>query len=89
MKRIAVHIKYKLAYLLVNTPWYRAYLIAATKKYRESPLWRMRMIEFGEEFANKSFITNMTSELPLFKWKVRKDIGTLTRIVLAPYSITL
>jgi hypothetical protein len=74
---------------LVRSPWYTAYLIAATKKYIESPLYRNRMIEFGEEFAKNSFITNLRSELPFFKWKVRKDKRMLVRIALLPYSITL
>lgn len=75
--------------MLVSTPWYRAYLVAATKKYKDSPLWRNRCVEFGEEYADKSFVTNLRTELPLFKWLVRKDKRTMARIVLAPYSVQL
>ncbi len=89
MRRIKKVVVNKLAYVLVLTPWYRAYLIAATSKYKNSPLWRNRAIEFGETYANESFVTNLRSELPLFKWLVRKDKRMLARIVLAPYSVTL
>jgi len=83
------HVKLALANVFVRSPWYKAYLIAATKKYQESPLYRYRMIEFDEDFAKNMFITNLRTELPLFKWQVRKDKMLMLRIALLPYSITL
>jgi hypothetical protein len=63
--------------------------MACTKKYRESPLWRLRCVELGDKEADEMYIKNLRTELPLWKWKVKKDKLLMLKIILTPYSINL
>jgi hypothetical protein len=88
-KKIRNKIAWKITYLLVVSPWYKAFLMACTKKYRESPLWRNRCVELGDKEADEMYIKNLKTELPFWKWKVKKDKLLMLKIILTPYSINL
>ena len=88
-KKIRNRINTSLAYLLICSPWYKAYLLACTKMYKESPLWRMRCIELGDKGADEMYVKNLKTELPFWKWKVKKDKLLMAKIILTPFSINL
>jgi len=80
-------VKQGVAFALIMSPWYRAFLRGATQKYMESPLYRNRMIEFGEDFAKEHFVTNLKHELPFWKWQVKKDKKMIARIIFTPFTV--
>jgi hypothetical protein len=88
-KKIRNKIAWKFVYLFVVSPWYKAYLMACTKKYRESPLWRLRCVEMGDKEADEMYVRNLRTELPLWKWKVKQDIPLILQIIFTPFSINL
>ncbi len=88
-KKIRKKIVYSIAYLLIVSPWYKAYLTACTKRYKESPMWRNRCVELGDKEADEMFVKNLRTELPFWKWKVKKDKLLMLKIIFAPFSINL
>lgn len=76
----------KLRMLPYRTPWYKAYITACVKKYRESEHWRIRATELGHDYADQALCPQ---ELIVWKPKVLADKLLMLRIIFIPYSVSI
>jgi hypothetical protein len=86
LNRIRTRINRTAAWILISTPWYSAYVIAAAKVYRESDRWRERVSVLGMDYADRAFYTS-PFEIKWFKREARKDKKLMLRVIFAPYSV--
>jgi hypothetical protein len=88
LKIVISIIKFKLHSIWLRvispTPWYRALIISSWIKYKESPLFRYRWIEFSREMAAELY---SYQEHKLFMSKVKEDKKLMKKILWNPYSI--
>jgi len=86
LNRVRTRINQAAAHLLISTPWYSAYIIAAAKLYRESDRWRERVSVLGMDYADSAFY-NSPFEIRWFKRLVRKDRKLMLQVIFTPYNI--
>lgn len=86
LNRIRRRVNMAVAKILISTPWYSAYIIAAAKVYRESDRWRERVSILGMDYADRAFYTS-PFEIKWFKREARKDWKLMLRVIFLPYSV--
>lgn len=86
LNRFRTRINKAAARILISTPWYSAYIIAAAKVYRESDRWRERVSVLGMDDADRAFYDS-PFEIRWFKREARKDKKLMLRVIFMPYSI--
>lgn len=65
-----------------HTPQGKALALTAYRDYTETPMYRERLIHFGEEFANTSYLRNDEYRFFMNRISFRRKLS----IFFAPYS---
>jgi hypothetical protein len=84
LKLIKQRIKIWYLLFIYKLPWPNAISLAAWVKYKESPLFRNRWIEFSREMAAKLYTYE---EHKYFIELVKRDKQLMNKIIFRPYSI--